>query len=218
VFDDPGARFSDHILIGARIIATSNVATPSDGPYEFSAGMRAMMRRSAVACSPTPAWSAHPHVDRAADTPGINRPIAPLEGGVGAVVARKPGVAAPIGTARTAENSRIPSLRFRAASDARLSNLVRWSPLEIVGLDAPLGSKPLSKQALQGMQQTERLGVARDRRYLRAMCGCARLSSDVSEIKLVFTIRPHRRQRLDAVLAALPVLISCYRTVSKPHA
>ena len=122
------------------------------------------------------------------------------------------------GPARTAENSRIPSLRFRAASDARLSNLVRWSPLEIVGLDAPLGSKPLSKQALQGMQQTERLGVARDRRYLRAMCGCARLSSDVSEIKLVFTIRPHRRQRLDAVLAALPVLISCYRTVSKPHA
>ena len=98
VFDDPGARFSDHILIGARIIATSNVATPSDGPYEFSAGMRAMMRRSAVACSPTPAWSAHPHVDRAADTPGINRPIAPLEGGVGAGVARKPGVAALIGT------------------------------------------------------------------------------------------------------------------------
>jgi hypothetical protein len=122
------------------------------------------------------------------------------------------------GRARTAENSRIPSLRFRAASDARLSNLVRWSPLEIVGLDAPLGGRPLSKQALQGMQQTERLGVARDRRYLRAMCGCARLSSDVSEIKLVFTIRPHRRQRLDAVLAALPVLISCYRTVSKPHA
>ena len=90
--------------------------------------------------------------------------------------------------------------------------------LEIVGLDAPLWSRPLSKQALQGMQQTERLGVARDRRYLRAMCGCARLSCDVSEIKLVFSIRPHRRQRLNAVLAALPVLISCYRTVSKPHA
>ena len=62
------------------------------------------------------------------------------------------------GPARTAENSRIPSLRFRAASDARLSNLVRRSPLDIVGLDAPLGSKLLSKQALQGMQQTERLG------------------------------------------------------------
>ena len=99
MFDDHSARFSDRILIGAGMIATSIVATPSDGPYEFSAGMRAMMRRSAVACSPTPARSAHPHVDRAAATPGTNRPIAPLEdGGVGAAVARKPGVTAPIGT------------------------------------------------------------------------------------------------------------------------
>ena len=34
------------------------------------------------------------------------------------------------------------------------------------------------------MQQTEGLGLARDRRYPRAMSGRARLSSDVSEIKL----------------------------------
>jgi hypothetical protein len=57
-----------------------------------------------------------------------------------------------------------------------------------------------------------------DQHYLIVMCGRARLSSDVSEIKLVFSIPPHRRQRLNAVLAALPVLISCYRTVSKPPA
>jgi hypothetical protein len=36
------------------------------------------------------------------------------------------------------------------------------------------------------------LGPATRRRYARAMCGRARLSSDVSEIKLVFSIPPHR--------------------------
>jgi putative SOS response-associated peptidase YedK len=36
------------------------------------------------------------------------------------------------------------------------------------------------------------LGPAPRRRYALAMCGRVRLSSDVSEIKLVFSIPPHR--------------------------
>src|SRR5258708_37810799 len=36
------------------------------------------------------------------------------------------------------------------------------------------------------------LGPALVRRYARGMCGRVRLSSDVSEIKLVFSIPPHR--------------------------
>src|SRR6476620_10270403 len=36
------------------------------------------------------------------------------------------------------------------------------------------------------------LAAAPQPRYARAMCGRARLSSDVSEIKLVFSIPPHR--------------------------
>jgi hypothetical protein len=38
----------------------------------------------------------------------------------------------------------------------------------------------------------EPLGRTPRARYARAMCGRARLSSDVSEIKLVFSIPPHR--------------------------
>jgi hypothetical protein len=37
-----------------------------------------------------------------------------------------------------------------------------------------------------------RLAPASRPRYARAMCGRARLSSDVSEIKLVFSIPPHQ--------------------------
>ena len=36
------------------------------------------------------------------------------------------------------------------------------------------------------------LGLEFGQRYVRIMCGRARLSSDVSEIKLVFSIPPHR--------------------------
>jgi hypothetical protein len=39
----------------------------------------------------------------------------------------------------------------------------------------------------------QRLRAAPQLRYGRAMCGRVRLSSDVSEIKLVFSIPPHRR-------------------------
>jgi hypothetical protein len=39
---------------------------------------------------------------------------------------------------------------------------------------------------------SSRLAPAPRPRYARAMCGRARLSSDVSEIKLVFSIPPHR--------------------------
>jgi hypothetical protein len=41
-----------------------------------------------------------------------------------------------------------------------------------------------SRRSPQGVQQTERLGLAPDRRYPRPMFGRDRLSSDVSEIKL----------------------------------
>jgi hypothetical protein len=39
---------------------------------------------------------------------------------------------------------------------------------------------------------SSRFAPASRPRYDRAMCGRARLSSDVSEIKLVFSIPPHR--------------------------
>jgi SOS response associated peptidase (SRAP) len=41
-------------------------------------------------------------------------------------------------------------------------------------------------------RHVQRLGAARPVRYGRLMCGRVRLSSDVSEIKLVFSIPPHR--------------------------
>src|SRR5246127_980461 len=41
------------------------------------------------------------------------------------------------------------------------------------------------------LRSVQPLGPAPGRRYARAMCGRARLSSDVSEIKLVFSIPPH---------------------------
>jgi SOS response associated peptidase (SRAP) len=42
------------------------------------------------------------------------------------------------------------------------------------------------------LRSVQSLGLAIRRRYARATCGRARLSSDVSEIKLVFSIPPHR--------------------------
>jgi hypothetical protein len=50
-----------------------------------------------------------------------------------------------------------------------------------------------SKARLHGRcAVSSRLAPAARPRYARAMCGRARLSSDVSEIKLVFSIPPHR--------------------------
>ena len=43
-----------------------------------------------------------------------------------------------------------------------------------------------------GFAVSSRLAPASRPRYALAMCGRARLSSDVSEIKLVFSIPPHR--------------------------
>src|ERR1700738_902509 len=41
-------------------------------------------------------------------------------------------------------------------------------------------------------QMSRRLGAAAGRRYIGSMCGRARLSSDVSEIKIAFGIPPER--------------------------
>jgi hypothetical protein len=42
------------------------------------------------------------------------------------------------------------------------------------------------------LSAVQSLGSAHRRGYVRAVCGRVRLSSDVSEIKLVFSIPPHR--------------------------
>jgi hypothetical protein len=51
--------------------------------------------------------------------------------------------------------------------------------------------RPISP-ARSPLAVSNRLAPTSRPRYARAMCGRARLSSDVSEIKLVFSIPPHR--------------------------
>jgi putative SOS response-associated peptidase YedK len=48
------------------------------------------------------------------------------------------------------------------------------------------------QRAAHGPDLVDTLGLAPGQRYVRTLCGRVRLSSDVSEIKLVFSIPPHR--------------------------
>jgi putative SOS response-associated peptidase YedK len=65
------------------------------------------------------------------------------------------------------------------------------NPAVIVSAGANTASRTFARRIATGPNGRS-LGPAPRPRYARAMCGRARLSSDVSEIKLVFSIPTHR--------------------------
>jgi hypothetical protein len=75
---------------------------------------------------------------------------------------------------------------FQPASSGKVENMA--APVALWLFEV------FSKRSLRGLQRRngQSLGPAPPPRYARPMCGRVRFSSDVSEIKLVFSIPPHR--------------------------